>query len=101
MDKKDFKQDTRYTVTLRDESGKLRPANLYVMRMHEDGMVVRMTDKAAQLIKLKYDDIVKVVDTKKVDAQDHYTTSEALLTEAHWKGKTSIDHYTTSSHMGK
>lgn len=101
MDKKDFKQDTRYTVTLSDEDGKLRPANLYVMRMHDDGMVVRMTDKAAKLIKIKYEDVKKVVDTKAVSEQDRYTTPDAVLDEAHWKGKTSIDHYSSSAHMGK
>ena len=101
MEKKDFSQDTRYTVTLRDEEGKLRPANLYVMRMHDDGMVVRMTDKAAKLIKVKYEDIIKIVDTQNIAPQNHYKTPDAVLDEAHWKGKTSIDHYSNSSHMGK
>lgn len=101
MDKKDFNQDTRYTVTLRDDDNKLRPANFYVMRMHDDGMVVRMTDKAAMLIKIKYENVVKVVSSTDVEPQDRYTTPEALLNEAHWKGKTSLDHYSSSSHMGK
>lgn len=101
MEKKDFNQDTRYTVTLRDEEGKLRPANLYVMRMHEDGMVVRMTDKAAQLIKVKYENIIKIVKTEKIEEQNHYTTPDIVLSEEHWKGKTSIDHYANASHMGK
>ncbi len=101
MNKKDFNQDTRYTVAIRDEKGKLRPANLYVMRMHEDGMVVRMTDKAANLIKLKYEDVIKIVSATAIDKQNHYMSPEALLSEAHWKGKTMIEHYSTSSHMGK
>jgi len=101
LDKKDFNQDTRYTVTLRDENNKLRPANFYVMRLHDDGMIVRMTDKAAKLIKVKYEDVIKVVESHNIEPQNHYVTSEAVLSEAHWKGKTSIDHYSTSSHMGK
>lgn len=101
MDKKDFEQDTRYTVTLRDDNNKLRPANLYVMRKHDDGMVVRMTDKAASLIKIKYDNVIKIVDKKTVSEQDHFTTPDAVLDEANWKDRTSLDHYSSSSHMGK
>ncbi|MDH5256694.1 MAG: hypothetical protein OEX07_01760 [Gammaproteobacteria bacterium] len=101
MDKKDFKQDTRYTVTLRDENNKLRPANLYVMRMHEDGMVVRMTDKAASLMKIKYENVVKIVNSKEVEIQNRFTTPDAVLNEQNWKDRTSLDHYSSSSHMGK
>lgn len=101
MNKNDFKQDTRYTITLRDEKNKLRPANLYVMRMHDDGMVVRMTDKAAKLIKIKYEDVIKIVASKDVEPQNRYTTPDAILVEANWKDRTSLDHYSSSSHMGK
>ena len=101
MEKKDFKQDTRYTVTLRDENNKLRPANLYVMRLHDDGMIVRMTDKAGKLVKLKYEDVVKIVHTTEVEPENYYTSPEAILSEAHWKGRTSIDHAASASHMGK
>jgi len=101
LNKNDFNQDTRYTATLRDEAGKLRPANFYVMRLHDDGMVVRMTDKAAKLLKLKYEDIIKIVATKAIATQNRYGVPDALLSEAHWKGKTVIDHYSTAPHMGK
>lgn len=101
MDKSHFQQDTRYTITLLDDGNKLRPANLYVMRLHEDGMVVRMTDKAAALIKIKYENVIKIVSSKKVDAQDHYTTSDAILNEDNWKDRSTLDHYSSASHMGK
>jgi len=101
LDKSHFQQDTRYTITLRDDENKLRPANLYVMRLHEDGMVVRMTDKAAMLIKIDYANVVKIVSSKKVDAQNHYTIPDAILNEDNWKDRSTLDHYSSSSHMGK
>lgn len=101
MKKDDFKQDTRYTVTLKDESGKMRPANLYVMRMHDDGMIVRMTDKDGRLTKLAYEDVVKIVKEQSVPKQDRFYVPEAVLQEANWKDRKTWEHYSSSPHMGK
>lgn len=101
MVKSDFKQDTRYTVTAKDENGKLRPMNIYVMRLHNDAMIVRMTDKEAGLIKLPYGDVIKIVAKKEIPEQNRYYIPEAVLAENNWKDRTSLQHYSSSPHMGK
>ena len=101
MNKSDFTQDKRYTVTLKDENGKLRPANMYVMRMHEDGMVVRMTDKDGRLTKIKYENVIKVVKESSVSEQDKFYIPDAVLAESNWKDRTQLNHYSSSPHMGK
>ena len=101
LNKSDFKQDTRYTLTIRDENKKLRPANLYVMRLHDDGMVVRMTDKDGRLTKISYDDVIKIVSKEEVKAQAKYYIPDAVLAESNWKGRTVLDHYSSAPNMGK
>ena len=97
----DFNQDTRYTLTAKDENGKLRPMNVYVMRLHKDGMIVRMTDKDAGLVKLPYEDVVKIVAKKEIPEQNRYYIPDAVLAENNWKGRRSLQHYSSSPHMGK
>ncbi|MDX1812812.1 MAG: hypothetical protein R3240_12725 [Gammaproteobacteria bacterium] len=101
MKKEDFKQDTRYTISAKDENGKVRPMNVYVMRLHGDGMIVRMTDKDGRLTKLAYDDVIKVVAEKEVPEQNRYYIPDAVLAEANWKDRKTLDHYSSSPHMGK
>jgi len=101
MDQSNFHQDTRYTVTLRDESQKLRPANLYVMKKHKDGMVVRMTDKDGRLTKINYDDVIKIVNEQKVNEQERFYVPDAVLAENNWKDRKTLEHYSSSPHRGK
>ncbi|MHB1939048.1 MAG: hypothetical protein ACYCOR_21135, partial [Acidobacteriaceae bacterium] len=61
MTKDDFKPHTRYTVTLRDTNGQLRPANLYVYRTYDQFMIVRRTDQDGLLCKIGYADVIKKV----------------------------------------
>lgn len=101
MEKKAFAQDTRYTVTLRDENGKWRPASLYVYRLYDTFMVARMTQNDGLLRKLKYDDIIKVVKTRQVSAEDRFVMPEAVLAEKTWQDRDKMFRYSTSPHMGK
>jgi hypothetical protein len=100
MEKKDFKEHTRCTLTA-NINGKLRPANVYILKLHSDGMVVRLTDKEGILRKIAYEDVAKIVDCKDVPKQNHYATPDIMLTEQNWKGRSEIQHYASSPHMGK
>lgn len=101
MEKKDFAQDTRYTVTLRDESGKLRPASIYIYKLYDDFMIVRLTQADGLLRKLKYDDVVKIVKTRQIAAEDRFFIPEAVLAEKVWKDRDMMFRYSSSPHMGK
>lgn len=101
MKKADFHQDKRYTLTIKDENGKMRPSNLYVMRLHDDGMIVRMTDGDGRLTKISYESVIKIVSEKNVPKQDRFYIPDAVLAEANWKDRKTLDHYSSSPHMGK
>ncbi len=101
MKKDDFQENTRYTVTYKDENGKLRPANLYVMRLHNDGMVVRMTNGDGRLTKLKYEDVIKIVHTQKVPKEEWLFIPDAVLAENNWKDRKTLNHYSSSPRLGK
>lgn len=101
MEKKDFQQDTRYVITLRDSEGKLRPASIYVYRLYDEFMIARYTNGDGLLRKLKYEDVVKIVKTKPVASQDRFYIPEAVLLEKVWKDRDSMVRYSSSPHMGK
>lgn len=101
MNKSDFEPHVRYTVTLRDAQEKLRPANIYVLKLHTDGMVVRMTERDGLLRKLKYEDVILIVKATRVPAAQHYSTPEAVLEEKNWKNRTELQHYASAPHAGK
>ncbi|QKT04375.1 hypothetical protein HUS23_11430 [Ectothiorhodospiraceae bacterium 2226] len=101
MEKKDFQPDTRYTVTMRDEAGKLRPANLYVYRLYDDFMIVRLTNNDGLLRKMKYDDIIKIVKTTQVRPEERFTIPDAVLKEAVWKDRNSMFRYSSAPQRGK
>lgn len=101
MNRQDFEQHTRYTVTLRDASGRLRPANLYVYRLYDRFMIARATDQAGLLYRIDYDDITKVVKQQVVPREDQYLIPEAVLKESMWTDRTVMHRYSTSPHMGK
>lgn len=101
MNKTDFEPHVRYTVTLRDEKEKLRAANIYVLKLHTDGMVVRMTEREGLLRKLKYEDVICIVKATPVAKSAHYSTPEAILDEKNWKNRTEIQHYGSAPNAGK
>lgn len=101
LEKKDFKPDTRYTVTLREADGKLRPANMYVYKTYDEFMIVRMTNSDGLLRKFKYDDVVKIVKTREVTEEDRFYIPEAVLLEKAWADRDVMYRYSSSPHMGK
>lgn len=101
MKKEDFKPHTRYTITWRDEQGKLRPANIYVYRLYDSFLIARLTQGDGLLRKLSYDEITKIVKTSPVPERDQFFIPEALLKEKVWANRTSMERYSTSPHMGK
>lgn len=101
MNKLDFTEHNRYTVTLRDSDGRLRPANLYVYRLYDQFMVARMTDHAGLLCRVDYADIVKIVRQAPVAKEDQYLIPDAVLKESTWLERKFMDRYSTSPHIGK
>jgi len=101
VDKSNFKQDTRYTITLRDAEGKLRPANIYVYRLYENFMIARLTEKDGMLYKLAYTDILKIVKELAVDAEHQFMIPASILDEKVWKDRTMMQRYSSSPNMGK
>lgn len=101
LDKQDFQEHTRYAVTRRDESGKLRPDTIYVYRMYDEFMIVRRTNSDGRLLKLAYEDVVKIVKTIPVAKEDRFYIPDAVLEEKTWKDRTVMERYSSSPHMGK
>lgn len=100
MKKDDFKPHTRYTVTW-SQDGKLRPANLYVYRLYDNFMIVRMTDGAGLLRKMGYDEITRIVKQIEVPETDRFFVPEAVLKETTWATRSTMERYSSSPHMGK
>ncbi len=101
MKQDEFKPHTRYTVTLRDPGGRLRPANIYVYRPYNGFMVARMMEGSGILRKIRYDEVLKIVKATEVPRQDRFFVPEAVLAERNWKDRESMRHYSTSPHSGK
>ena len=100
MEKKDFKENTRCTLAA-NINGKQRPANVYILKLHNDYMIVRLTDREGILRKITYSDVSKIVACHDVPKQNHYATPAILLSEKNWLDRTEIQHYASSPHMGK
>ena len=101
MKKEDFKPHTRYTVTLRNAQGQMKPANLYVYRLYDNFMIARQTDHSGLLHKIAYSDVMRIVKEKAVPAEDQFYIPEAVLKENVWANRTTMERYSTSPHMGK
>ena len=101
MDKSNFKENTRYTITWRTADGKLRPANIYVYKLFDSAMIARMTDKSGFLYKINYTDITKIVMETAVDKENQFSIPAAVLDEKIWKDRTMMERYSSSPHMGK
>lgn len=101
MDKTRFKADTRYTLSLRDEAGKARPANLYVYRVYEHFMVARAAGSDGLVCKVAYDSVDKIVDEIPVAPGDRFFLPAAVLDEKNWKDRSVMQHYASSPGKGK
>lgn len=103
MDKNEFKKDGHYAVTLRTTAGRLRPANIYVHRLEDDYMIARHTSGADSglLIKLRYDDVVKIVRTHPVLDRKRFMIPEAMLKPQLWESRDSMRTYSSAPGLGK
>lgn len=101
MTKNDFAVNTKYVVTYKDSSGKLRPGNFYVYRLYDDYMIARNTDKSSLLHKLKYEDVVKIVKTIQVANYHQFKLPEVVLEEKNWKDRDVMHTYTSHPGLGK
>lgn len=101
MEKSDFKEHTRYTLTISDEQGKLRPLNIYLLKMHPEHMIVRLTDREGILKKFAYSQVQRIVRQQVVSSQNQYSVPDALLSEKNWADRTEIQHYSSMPHSGK
>jgi len=100
-DKSEFSADTRYTLTLRDAQGRVRPANVYVYRVYDAFMVARATSGDGLLRKIPYSDVERIVDAKPAAADDRYALPAALLDEKNWRDKSEMQVYASSAARGK
>ena len=101
MEKSDFKEGTRYTLTEKNEQGQLRPANVYVYKRFDDFMIVRNTNGDGRIRKLPYDRVEKIVREREVPVEDRFYLPHQLLEESVWQDRTFINSYSSSPHMGK
>ena len=101
MDRGDFKENTRITVTYKDKSGKLRPGNFYVYKLFDDFMVVRATDNDGLFRKMPYGDVVKIVKTKPADKAHLFYVPDELLEEKMWQDRETMFHYASAPGRGK
>ncbi|MCE5393926.1 MAG: hypothetical protein JJ693_04940 [Acidithiobacillus sp.] len=101
MNRSDFKEHTRITVTWKDKEGKLRPGNFYVYALLKDAMIVRATDKDGLLRKLPYADVLRIVKSQEVAPQDRYLIPEEVLKESNWKDRDIMVRYSSSPSRGK
>ena len=101
MNQSDFSEGVRYAVTLKDASGKLRPANFFVYKRFDDFMIVRMTDKGGLLHKISYGDVAKIVKTIEVSSIKQFALPEAVLDPKTWEGRTTMQAYGSAPGLGK
>ena len=101
MDRSEFKENTRITVTYKDSKGKLRPGNFYVYKLFDDFMVVRRTDNDGLFRKMPYGDVVKIVKSKAADKAHLFYVPDELLEEKMWKDRDTMFHYASAPGRGK
>jgi len=101
MDKTDFKPDTRCTITWQPPDGKAQPANIYVYRVYDHFLVVRLTGADGLLRKITYPEILKLVSAKEVEPAGRYCLPSPLLDEQTWRDRVVMAHYSSSPQFGK
>ncbi|AHE97498.1 hypothetical protein [Thioalkalivibrio paradoxus] len=103
MEKRAFRPDGHYAVTLRSRGGQLCPANLYVHRVENGYMIARHTSgqNIGLLVKLRYDDVVRIVRTHPVLDRKRFMLPEALLKPQLWESRDSMRTYPSAPGLGK
>jgi len=103
MQKSDFETDGHYSVTLRGPEGRLRPANLYVHLLAGSYMIARHTSggDVGMLVKLGYDDVVKVVRKHPVADRKRFMLPAAVLKPEVWESRTAMQAYSSAPGLGK
>ncbi len=103
MEKSDFETNGHYTVTLRAPDGQLRPANLFVHRLEDAYLIVRHTSgpDLGLLVKLDYDDVVKIVRTLPVLDRKRFMIPEAMLKPKLWENRDTMRAYSSAPGLGK
>ncbi|MBK1692886.1 hypothetical protein [Ectothiorhodospira mobilis] len=103
MEKADFATDTRYAVTLRGPGGRLQPAQLYVHQCFYAAMIARRLDgpDSGLLVKIPYEDVIRIVRTYPVAEQDRFMLPQAMLQAKLWEDRTSMATYASAPGRGK
>ncbi|MBX3652391.1 MAG: hypothetical protein KF771_13560 [Burkholderiales bacterium] len=101
MDKSDFQADTRYTITWQRPDGRTVPANFYVHRTHDSGMIVRFAGADAALRKIAYAEVLRIVAAEPVPPEQQRSVPAALLDEKTWRDRSEMEHYASSPARGK
>ncbi len=103
MEKSDFATNGHYAVTLRNREGKLRAANLYVHRLEDEYLIARHTSGSdvGLLVKLGYDDVVRIVRTHPVLDKKRFMIPDAMLKPKIWATRDSMRTYSSAPGLGK
>ena len=101
MEKQDFREHTRYTITRRDEHGHLRAKNIYIYRLYSDFTIARLLDTSGLLRTLHYADVTKIVTTTGVPRSRRFLLPEAVLAEANWTDRSTMQIDSSSPALGK
>ncbi len=101
MEKTDFQADTRYTITWQQPGGRAVPATIYVHRVHDPFMIVRVAGADGALRKIAYPEVTRIVAANPVAPDQRRTVPAALLDEKTWRDRTTMAHYASSPALGK
>jgi hypothetical protein len=101
MTKEDFKPDTRYTLTCRDESGRAKPLNLYVYRVYDKFMIARETSGGGLLRRVGYDSVERIVHEHPVPPAERFFIPGAVLEEKNWRDRAEMQLYSSAPGRGK
>lgn len=101
MEKNDFQADTRYSIAWQQPDGRVIPATIYVYRVHDPFMIVRVAGADGALRKISYSEVLKIVSAEPASPDRRRTVPAALLDEKTWRERTVMAHYASSPALGK
>lgn len=101
MEKTDFHADTRYTIAWQQPDGRVVPATIYVHRVHDPFMIVRVAGNGSELRKIGYAEVLRIVEAEPASPEELRPVPAALLDEKSWQGRTVLAHYASSPARGK
>jgi len=101
MEKTDFQANTRYTIAWQQPDGRVIPATIYVHRIHDPFMIVRLQGADGTLRKISYTEVTRIASTEIVPPEHIRSVPAALLDEKTWRDRTEMAHYSSSPALGK